>query len=76
MHAKAGIILDGDCSGGGVFRPDIEDPEYCNADSTTLWELSIAGNHYEPTLRHFARNISLENPSQGPGSLPVHLARK
>ncbi len=27
--------------GGGVFRPDIPDPEMCHASSTLLWELTL-----------------------------------
>ena len=27
--------------GGGIFRPDIPDPEMCHASSTLLWELSV-----------------------------------
>ena len=76
MHSKTGVILDSDFSGSGVFRPEIKEPEYSNADSTTLWEAAILYNHYDPTIHLFARNISLGNPIQGPGSLPTHLARK
>lgn len=76
MNAKSGIILDNDCVGSGVFRPEISDPEYCNADGTTLWELAVFHKHYETTLKNYAANISLGNPSQGVGSLANHLARK
>ena len=76
MHHKAEIILDGGGSGSGIFRPEIPDPEYANADGTSLWELCTFHRHYEPTLRNVATNISLGSPGQGPGSLPVYLTRK
>ncbi len=35
-------LLDVECvGGGGVFRPDIPDPEMCQASSTLLWELTL-----------------------------------
>ncbi|CAB4012851.1 nucleolar complex 3 homolog [Paramuricea clavata] len=76
MNTMSGMILDNDCAGSGVFRPEISDPEYSNADSTTLWELAVFHKHYETTLKNYAAHISLGNPSQGVGSLPNHLARK
>ncbi|XP_028414221.1 nucleolar complex protein 3 homolog [Dendronephthya gigantea] len=76
MNAKSGIILDNDCAGSGVFRPEIKDPEYSNADSTTLWELAVFQKHYETVLRNYASHISLGNPSHTPGGLSNQLARK
>ena len=76
MNAKSGIILDNDCAGSGIFRPEISDPEHSNAESTTLWELALFHKHYEPTLKSYAAHISFGNPSQGEGSLPSNLARK
>ena len=76
MNAKSGIILDNDCVGSGLFRPEISDPEYCNADGTTLWELAVFRKHYETTLKNYAQHVSLGSPSQGIGSLANHLARR
>ena len=76
MNAKSGVILDNDCAGSGIFRPEVLDLEYSNADSTTLWELTVYRKHYESTLKNYAAHIALGNPNQGVGNLPNHLARK
>jgi nucleolar complex protein 3 len=36
------VLLEPDTSvGQGVFMPQVEDPEYCNAGNTALYELHI-----------------------------------
>lgn len=41
MNKSADILLDVDSSvGQGLYFPEIEEPEYCNANSSALWELS------------------------------------
>lgn len=36
------VLLDTDyTSGDGFYQPEIEDPEYCNAHCTALWELVV-----------------------------------
>lgn len=76
MNSKSGIILDNDSAGSGIFRPELSDPEYSNADATTLWELTLFQRHYETTLRDYAAHLSFGNPSKGVGSLSNNLARK
>lgn len=41
LGKAANILLDTDSSvGSGFYQPELEDPEYCNAQSTALWELT------------------------------------
>ena len=36
------VLLDTECVGSGIYRPDIDEPEYCNAHNTTvLYELHL-----------------------------------
>lgn len=55
--AKADILLDNENSGTGVFRPEAEDPEFSNANSTQIYELHIARKFYDPNVARFADHI-------------------
>ena len=36
------VLLDTECVGSGVYRPDLDEPEYCNAhNSHILYELHL-----------------------------------
>jgi nucleolar complex protein 3 len=37
-------------SGSGFYRPDVDEPDYANPFSSSLWELSILHNSYHPLL--------------------------
>lgn len=41
VNSSTDILLDNDDTslGQGIFLPEMEEPEYCNANSTLLWEL-------------------------------------
>lgn len=36
---KTDLLLDSESQGSGVFLPELDEPEYCNAQNTALWEL-------------------------------------
>lgn len=56
--------------GIGIYRPDVEDPELSNTESTTSWELSyLTSAHYHPTVRTLAGNVVLGSSSQVGSSL-------
>ena len=41
LGKAAYILLDTDGGvGDGIFLPELEEPEYCNAQTTALWEIS------------------------------------
>lgn len=53
------ILLDTDTSvGEGTFLWDVEDPEYCNASNTALYEIIPLMRHYHPTVNTFANQIA------------------
>jgi nucleolar complex protein 3 len=38
---KTDLLLDNESQGSGVFLPELDEPEYCNAQNTALWELHM-----------------------------------
>jgi nucleolar complex protein 3 len=53
-HSKADLLMDVDHFGAGTFLPDLEDPEFCNANATRVWELFLLKRHYHPKVEKFA----------------------
>lgn len=40
MNNSTDVLLDFEAvHGQGVYYPEMEEPEYCNASATSLWEL-------------------------------------
>lgn len=35
------LLLDNESQGSGVYLPELEEPEHCNAQNTALWELHL-----------------------------------
>ncbi|VEN58187.1 unnamed protein product [Callosobruchus maculatus] len=76
LNRSVDILLDLDPSiGEGQYQAEIDDPEYSNAASTALYELTALSNHYHPVVRMFARNIASGVPATGNGSLPGEYAK-
>ncbi|KAF5298733.1 hypothetical protein FQR65_LT09602 [Abscondita terminalis] len=58
-NGKMDILLDLESSwGDGLYLPELKDPEYCNAASTALYELSMLRRHYHPTVVEYAKHIA------------------
>lgn len=38
---KCDILLDNEMQGSGVYLPELDEPEYCNPQNTSLWELHL-----------------------------------
>jgi nucleolar complex protein 3 len=58
-----------------MYFPEMDDPEYCNASNTALWELIALQRHYHPTVRKFTRNVLLGVPATGDGFLAPELCK-
>jgi nucleolar complex protein 3 len=70
------VLLDPDTSvGQGVYFPELEDPEYCNASNTALWEMTTLQHHYHPVVCKFANNILLGVPVTRNGYLAPELTK-
>ncbi|XP_016939565.2 nucleolar complex protein 3 [Drosophila suzukii] len=69
-------LLDTDTSiGSGRYDPELDDPEYCNAASTALYELALLARHYHPTVRKMAVHIAHGVPASGEGALPTDIGK-
>ncbi|EDW59517.1 nucleolar complex protein 3 [Drosophila virilis] len=69
-------LLDTDTTiGSGRYDPELDDPEYCNAASTSLYELSLLARHYHPTVRRMAAHIANGVPASGEGALPTDIGK-
>lgn len=70
------ILLDTDTSvGSGTYDAELEDPEYCNANCTALYELASLLRHYHPIVRKVANHIANGVPASGDGSLPPEIGK-
>lgn len=73
---RADILIDSESTvGSGVFLPEMEDPEYCNAQSTALWEFHILKKHYNPFIKLYSQHILHGCPDHGRLALPEALAK-
>lgn len=76
-HKRVDVLLDTDTSqGSGVFLPELEEPEYCNAITTAVWELHLMKSHYHPVVQKFSHHIALGVPITGEGQLASDLSRR
>ncbi|XP_022355506.1 nucleolar complex protein 3 homolog [Enhydra lutris kenyoni] len=78
MHTfpKTDLLLDNESQGSGVFLPELDEPEYCNAQNTALWELHALRRHYHPTVQSFAAHLIAGAPSEGSQALKQELSRR
>ena len=61
-------LLDGDNDGqgaGGVYRPDIDSPEHCNALASCVWEQCLLQDHFHPIVRKIAGEVVSVERSRG-----------
>ncbi|KAL5021006.1 hypothetical protein ScPMuIL_000161 [Solemya velum] len=78
MYNSCDLLYDNDSHGSGVYLPELEDPEHCNAQNTMLWELPILRHHYHPVVCKYAIHLCHRNTTEGGGGapLPLDLGRK
>ncbi|NXD89566.1 NOC3L protein, partial [Chaetorhynchus papuensis] len=70
------LLLDNESQGSGVYLPELEEPEHCNAQNTALWELHLLQRHYHPTVQKFASHLIAGAPTEGSGALPLDLTQR
>ncbi|XP_054710783.1 nucleolar complex protein 3 homolog [Uloborus diversus] len=70
------ILLDSESLfGNGIYLPEMEDPEHCNATSTRLWEFHILKKHFNPVVRLYSQYLLHGCPTQGRLALPEKLLK-
>ncbi|CAO3592363.1 unnamed protein product [Absidia cylindrospora] len=56
------LIQSEDRAATGIYMPLLQDPELCNPFGTSLYELFLYQNHYDPSIRALAQTIQ-QQPS-------------
>uniref|UniRef100_A0A8B9P425 Nucleolar complex protein 3 homolog n=1 Tax=Apteryx owenii TaxID=8824 RepID=A0A8B9P425_APTOW len=71
MHTfpKMDLLLDNESQGSGVYLPELDEPEHCNAQNTALWELHLLQRHYHPIVQKFAAHLIVGAPAEGSGMM-------
>ncbi|KAM4669837.1 nucleolar complex protein 3 homolog [Amazona ochrocephala] len=70
------LLLDNESQGSGVYLPELDEPEHCNAQNTALWELHLLQRHYHPTVQKFAAHLIAGAPTEGSAALPLDLSQR
>ncbi|XP_012287704.1 nucleolar complex protein 3 homolog [Orussus abietinus] len=76
LGKAADVLLDTESTtGDGFYNPELEEPEYCNAHCSTMWELVCLQRHYHRTVQKFAKNIAARVPTIGEDSIPLEISK-
>uniref|UniRef100_A0A8C3RR87 Nucleolar complex protein 3 homolog n=2 Tax=Chelydra serpentina TaxID=8475 RepID=A0A8C3RR87_CHESE len=73
---KTDLLLDNEAQGSGLYLPELDEPECCNAQNTALWELHALRRHYHPTVQKFADHLIAGAPAEGSEALRPDLSRR
>ncbi|XP_072195709.1 nucleolar complex protein 3 homolog [Excalfactoria chinensis] len=73
---KMDLLLDNESQGSGVYLPELDEPEHCNAQNTALWELHLLQRHYHPTVQKFAAHLAVGAPAEGSAALSLDMSRR
>ncbi|NXG90798.1 NOC3L protein, partial [Stercorarius parasiticus] len=76
IFPKMDLLLDNESQGSGVYLPELDEPEHCNAQNTALWELHLLQRHYHPMVRTFAAHLIAGAPTEGSAALPLDLSQR
>ncbi|NXK96008.1 NOC3L protein, partial [Formicarius rufipectus] len=76
MFSKMDLLLDNESQGSGVYLPELDEPEHCNAQNTALWELHLLQRHYHPTVQKFAAHLIAGAPTEGSGALSLDFSQR
>lgn len=73
VHSCTSILLDTESAAGGLYQPEVDDPEYCGAGNTLLYELTALRRSYHQPVRTLAAHVMLSCPLKGDFALPHAL---
>ncbi|KAM6347183.1 nucleolar complex protein 3 homolog isoform 2-T2 [Alca torda] len=76
IFPKMDLLLDNESQGSGIYLPELDEPEHCNAQNTALWELHLLQRHYHPMVRTFAAHLIAGAPTEGSAALPLDLSQR
>ncbi|ODN00852.1 Nucleolar complex protein 3 [Orchesella cincta] len=70
LHPNCSVLLDCEGAGAsGVYLPELEDPDHCCAQSSTLWEVIPLMSHYHPWVSTAAMGVIESEKSMLPGQV-------
>ncbi|CAL8081922.1 unnamed protein product [Orchesella dallaii] len=70
LHPNSSVLLDCEGAGAsGVYLPELEDPDHCCAQSSTLWEVVPLMTHYHPWVSAAALGVVETEKSTLPGQV-------
>ncbi|XP_071522675.1 nucleolar complex protein 3 homolog [Panulirus ornatus] len=76
-HPSTETLLETDMEGSnGIFSAEIEEPEHCNANATSMWELHILKRHYHSIIQQMSEHVLCGVPLQGEKILPPTLTKR
>lgn len=76
-HPSTETLLETDMEGSnGIFSAEIEEPEHCNANATSMWELHILKRHYHSIIQEMSEHVLCGVPLQGEKILPPTLKKR
>lgn len=76
FNSAMDVLLDLESSpGDGKYLPELSDPEYCNAYSTGLYELTLLNRHYNPSICKYAKYVASGAPITSENNLPHEWGR-
>ncbi|XP_043207763.1 nucleolar complex protein 3 homolog isoform X2 [Amphibalanus amphitrite] len=76
VHSCTSRLLDTESVASGLYRPEVDDPEYCGAGNTLLYELTALRRSYHQPVRTLAAHVMLSCPVQGDFALPAALRQQ
>ncbi|ORE03794.1 nucleolar complex-associated protein 3 [Rhizopus microsporus var. microsporus] len=56
-HRLDALLQSEDRASNGIYAPLLNDPELCNPFGTSLYELFLYQNHYDPNVRRIAKEL-------------------
>uniref|UniRef100_A0A336M7G6 Nucleolar complex protein 3 homolog n=2 Tax=Culicoides sonorensis TaxID=179676 RepID=A0A336M7G6_CULSO len=76
LNNRLDVLLDTEQHvGSGRYDPNIEEPEFSNANCTNFFEISLMSKHYHPTVKKYINHIAAGVPLSGNGMLPSELGK-
>jgi len=57
LNKSSDLLFDNEYQDSGIYNPELNEPDYANAQNTSLWELHLLRRHYNRTVGSEAANL-------------------
>lgn len=57
LNKATDLLFDNEYQDSGIYNPELNEPDYANAQNTALWELHLIRRHYNSSIRGEAHNL-------------------